>query len=276
MIILRQLGFSRTSKEDKYKIVGGTMIAAGGIGLPKSIKKLKKGIKSSEGELTGRLRRYHNTKSENVDSILKEGLEGKRTLDPDSYANKMLEGLATKDKRPLVYTTTDKEVADQVGTARWLNGHAKNEGKTLELHIPYDNVKNRRVTDNPEQLGLDLDGYVKEMSKKQRKTLEKMGFLSEEEIAQALTNHQMTHMQNYRLIDAKKGPTRIYEGDISPEFIKDSKKYKKLSFKEWKNYIKNNPKRFGKAAKEFVLPVAGATALIGAGAYAYGKGSRNS
>ena len=283
MIILRQRTFSKKHSTDekddkltKNKAIGIGAIGAGVTMTPAAAEELKKGIDSTEGELTGRLKRYHNTKSEYVDSILKEGLKGEKTLDPESYTNKLLGDIASKDKRPLIYTAQNKDTADQIGLARMLTGHAPDSGKTLELHFPYEEAKRKRIFNNPEQLGLNEEDYIKEISKQQKERIKKLTNLSEKEADRAVEELRPLISQNYHIVDAKTGPTRIYEGNISPEYIKQSSKYKKGSLKEWGKYVKNNPKRFGKAAAKYVLPAAGTAALIGTGIHVYNKDKKKS
>lgn len=289
MIILRDKEFSKKkkelSKEDKEKLkkqqikgLVGTGMVVGGINtIDPTVEILKEGINSGEGELTGRVTRFHNTLSDKAEQIMKEGLDGKKTLDPNSYTNKVLDGAATKDGRPLVYTAKDKMTADMIGQSRMITGNAKDAGRTLEINIPYDNIKNRRVLDNPEQLGLSEEKYVKEIKKKTYEKLKARGL--SEETAKAAANSPMTDAQiraNYRAVDAKFGPTRIYEGKIAPEYIKGSKVYRANSMKEWGNYVKNNPGRFIKGAQKYVLPVAGTAVLLGGGSALIANAVKNS
>ena len=289
MIILRDKEFSKKkkelSKEDKEKLkkqqikglVGSGMVYTGINTIDPTVEILKEGINSGEGELTGRVTRFHNTLSDKAEQIMKEGLDGKKTLDPNSYTNKVLDGAATKDGRPLVYTAKDKMTADMIGQSRMITGNAKDAGRTLEINIPYDDIKNRRVLDNPEQLGLSEEKYVKEIKKKTYEKLKARGL--SEETAKAAANSPMTDAQiraNYQAVDAKFGPTRIYEGKIAPEYIKGSKVYRANSLKEWGNYVKNNPGRFIKGAQKYVLPVAGTAVLLGGGSALIANAVKNS
>jgi len=62
--------------------------------------------------------------------------------------------------------------------------------------------------------------------------------------------------------------TKTIQGDIKPEHIKGSKKYIKHTFKEFKNFVKNNPGKFskglGKATAGTVLLAGGALLASGA------------
>lgn len=253
------------------------MVVGGINAIDPTVEILKKGINSGEGELTGRVTRFHNTLSDRAEQIMKEGLDGKKTLDPDSYTNKVLNGVATKDGRPLVYTAKDRMTADMIGASRVMNGNAKDAGRTLEINIPYDDIKNRRVLDNPEQLGLSEEEYVKEIRKRTYEKLKAQGF--NEETAKVAANSPMvgdTIRTNYKSIDARSGPTRIYEGSIAPEYIKGSKVYRANSVKEWGNYVKNNPGRFIKGTQKYVLPVAGTAVLLGGGSALIANSVKNS
>lgn len=62
--------------------------------------------------------------------------------------------------------------------------------------------------------------------------------------------------------------THIFDHDIDPSKIKGSRHFKKRTMDDVKNYIKKNPKRFGKEAAKVVL---GTAAIAGGAAYAYKK-----
>lgn len=286
MIVLRNKEFAINPPKEKKKLskkqlteglVGTGMISTGIGTIKPAVGILKEGINSGEGELTGRVVRFHNTLSDKAERIMKEGLDGNKTLDPNSYTNKVLDGAATKDGRPLVYTAKNKMTADTVGVSRMMNGNARDAGRTLEINIPYDNIKNRRVLDNPEQLGLSEDGYIKEIKKRAYERLKAQG-LSDRTAKSAVDSpmFEANMRANYRAVDAKTGPTRIYEGNIAPEYIKGSKVYKPISIKEWGSYVKNNPKRFIKGARKYALPVAGTAVLLGGGSILTANAIKNS
>lgn len=286
MIVLRNKEFAINPPKEKRKpskkqltegLVGAGMISTGIGTIKPAVRILKEGINSGEGELTGRVVRFHNTLSNKAERIMKEGLDGNKTLDPNSYTNKVLDGAATKDGRPLVYTAKDRHIADVIGRSRQLSGNARDAGKTLEINIPYDNIKNRRVLDNPEQLGLSEDGYIREIKKRAYEKLKAQGL--NDRIAKSAVDSPRFEAKmraNYQAVDAKTGPTRIYEGTIAPEYIKGSKVYKPNSIKEWGSYVKNNPKRFIRGARKYALPVAGTAFLLGGGSILTANAIKNS
>ena len=220
---------SSASSSRAAAVVPGAVLVSAGIG---------GAALDGEGSLSGRVTRFHNTPTKNVESILNNGLDGTKTLDPKSYTNRVLRGAASKDGRPLVYTTRSRILANRVGKARRWNGYDTGNGKTLKIKIPVDVENQRRVLDNPELRGLTKS----EWTRKGKSPL------------------------TYKWLDARDpGLTRIYKDKIESQYIKGSKNYKGISIKEWTNYVKKNPGRFGKGILKYGTPVA-----VGAGLIAYG------
>ena len=253
MVILRNKAFSKSkkklSREDKEDLGAGAI----GLGTIGTTYGVANALQDTNGEITGRLKRYHSTAAK--DKILEEGLDGAKTLDPQSFTNRATGGAATKAGKPLVYVAIDKNGADGVGYTRDRTNLYRTKSKTVQLNIPYDDVKNRRILENPEivehggkeKFIKDLQGGFFPKTKEQA-----------EEIVKALD-----------ATDA--GGTRIYEGKISPKYIKESPKYEANSLKEWARYVKNNPKRFAKGVGKKALPIVGGVGLIGTGAVLMSK-----
>lgn len=233
-------------RDDKKKqIAGGVGVIAGG--------KLLEGA-NKEGNLTGRVTLYHNTKTGLKGKILQEGLKGSKTLDPESYTNQLLGDLAKKDGRELVYTAKKKSMADGVGRYRKMYELDHGTGETLKIKLPYGIYKKNRVLDNPELARIasirenpDTPQFTKDIYKR----LERFGVLK------GLDAHDS-------------GGTRIIEGNIAPEYLVESKKYKRNGMKEWTRYVKENPKHFAKGAGKVAL----GTGLIAGGAYLIGKSKK--
>lgn len=261
MKILRQNSFSKT-KEDRKKeeekekglLVGGGAALAGGTIL----------ATANKNKLTGRVVRYHNTPIENVDSILENGIKASYANNPNSYT-RVIVGGRVEDKTKLdnlVYTSKRKSDANNVGATRaYLSGELGRDpmvfdpkqqrkllkeetlrpkhSKTLEIVLDYEkDVKGNRKIRNPE-----------------------------------LDAKRLTPMKQDVRRSLDEG-THIFDHDIDPSKIKGSRHFKKRTMDDVKNYIKKNPKRFGKEAAKVVL---GTAAIAGGAAYAYKKtkGSKN-
>ena len=213
---------------------------------------------NNEGALTGRVTLYHNAKSDAVKSILEQGLDGKKTLDPNSYTNNCLNGAATKDGRALVYTSKSKGGADNIGRARYLRGDDVNKGKTLKIKMGYDDYLKRRVKDNPELKGKNTKSLYKKYWRDYIK-----GWGGEPNIVNDLEAEYV-----YEQLNAKdNGKCRIFKDKVDRKWIKDSKHYQKNNLKEWASYVKKHPGHFAKGAAK----AAAGTALLGGSAYALTK-----
>lgn len=238
--IINKLFSDKKKKDNILPILGGTVSIGAGVKLLKN---------SDPNKITGRVNLYHATTEKAKESILKEGIKGKYALDPKSSTNIDLDNLGIKDGRKLVYLAKDKDVADTMKLA------IESKGKTpdlVEISIPYDEYKRmKRVYDNPEFGG--TDNY--------KDWLEKSGLEEEfrEEIAER--NGMKDYYDNFSGAKGTPG-TRIIEGDIDSKYIKGSNNYQKFTRKELLNYIKNNPRRFGKEAGKYAL----ASSLIVGGA----------
>lgn len=246
MKILRQVSFSKTKEDRKREeeketikgllVGGGTALAGGEI-----LSKVNK------NRLTGRVVRYHNTPIENVDSILENGIKASYANDPNSYTRTVIGG-AVEDKTKLdnlVYTAKKKYIADRIGVSR-----AYRSGKLTFM----EELEEARRPKHSKTLEIVLD-YEKDIkgSKKIRNP--------ELDIKRSFPLNEGTRS---RLDEG----THIFDHDIDPSKIKDSRHFKKRTMDDVKNYIKKNPKRFGKEAAKVVL---GTAAIAGGAAYAYKK-----
>lgn len=255
MKILRQNSFSKTKEdrkreEEKEKglLVGGGTALAGGAILSKANK----------NKLTGRVVRYHNTPIENVDSILENGIKASYANDPNSYTRTVIGG-RVEDKTKLdnlVYTAKRKNVANSVGASRaYLSG--KLGEKPMFLPGPEQKRKLLKEVLRPKhsktlEIVLDYEKDVKGSKKIRNPELDAIRFLPVDQ-------------DTRRKLDEG---THIFDHDIDPSKIKGSRHFKKRTMDDVKNYIKKNPKRFGKEAAKVVL---GTAAIAGGAAYAYKK-----
>lgn len=211
------------------------------------------------GELTGRMHFYHTTNNKNVDSILEEGLLGSKSLDPNSPSNKELDNVNLKSGKKMVFLSKNREAADKMR-----DYHGRGNSQTLNVNIPYDEYKKMKLVDvNPEFRGAKTfkeyyDRAIRESDMPDNPTMRK-----------AMEEYMKKDLKHYwDTFSGKKGSpgTRIIEGDISPEFIKQSSKYKRNSLSQIGRYIKNNPGRFLKGLGKTSL---GASMVGGGGYLAY-------
>ena len=260
MKILRQNSFSKT-KEDRKKeeekekglLVGGGTALAGGAILSTANK----------NKLTGRVVRYHNTPIENVDSILENGIKASYANDPNSYTRTIIGG-GVEDKTKLdnlVYTAKRKIDANGVGATRAY--HSGKLGRNLMFPGPEQQLKLSKEALRPKhsktlKIVLDYEKDIKGSRKIRNPELDARRFFP---------------LDQYTLRSLDEG-THIFDHDIDPSKIKGSRHFKKRTMDDVKNYIKRNPKRFGKEAAKVVL---GTAAIAGGAAYAYKqtKGSKN-
>ncbi|MDF2841688.1 MAG: hypothetical protein K0R00_114 [Herbinix sp.] len=212
------------------------------------------------GNLTGREKMYHNTHRNNVDSILERGLDASKALDEDNITSQVR--LSKEQQANKVYFGRKKMVADSVGNvyaqreamktnpagwvfsdpieqAKKIQEEAKKR-KTLKASVPSWKLKE---VDNPELRGTrDFSEYLSEVRK----------------LDPNADNIKSLYRMNYNNIGRKN--TAVFEGSVGPEVFKDSKNYKKLGGKEILDYIKNNPKRFGKGMGLSLLGIGGVAA----------------
>lgn len=250
MKILRQNSFSKTKEdrkreEEKEKglLVGGGTALAGGAILSTANK----------NKLTGRVVRYHNTPIENVDSILENGIKASYANDPNSYTRTVIGGrVVDKTKLDnLVYTAKRKTDANNVGATRaYVSGKLGSPGPEQQRKLlkEFFRPKHSKTL----EIVLDYEKDVKGSKKIRNPELDAVRFLPlDQEIQRKLDEG-----------------THIFDHDIDPSKIKGSRHFKKRTMDDVKNYIKKNPKRFGKEVAKVVL---GTAAIAGGAAYAYKK-----
>lgn len=199
---------------------------ASGIGLLSSVDKDK---------LTGRETLYHNTLKENIPSILENGLKSSYSEDPKNITNISLKDIEPDKKKGLVYLAKSKKVADGVGNVREIK--MNKPSKTIKLSINYDDFKNMHKVDNPELRGSKTSEEYWNNRPKSRKLGKKYEDLSNKE--KKLVNKQFKGLDE---------GTIVIKGDVDPKYIKGSESYQPLTIEEFRDYIKNNPSRFGKEA----------------------------
>lgn len=228
MIILRQRKFSI-----RNKIIGGTSLILGGA-LIGTINKNK---------LSGKEIRYHNTSSNNVNSILVNGLKTEYSTDPENLTNKSLKNIPLKDKEGLVYLSKSKDLSDAVGYSRTVkNGldpsMASKYNKTLKLELDYDkDYKKYNFVKNPELRGASSAEEYYNIKRKLKNLPKEWKDLTKSE-------KQIWKKAFYGLNNV----TETIKNDIPSSKFIGGKGYKSRTVKDTLDYIKNNPYRFGKEA----------------------------
>ena len=267
MIIKRSKLFS----DKKDKAIGAGTIGVGGALLAKTRK----------GHLTGKVTRYHDTNTENVKNILKEGLKAKKANDPNNFTNLLLDDVAPDKKRDLIYTAKKRSGAFTVGTTRTgetilnpdlkikdklniLRGKAKSH-KVLKLEFDYDKLKDSPRIVNPELRGAkNYKEFAHDTIKKRYKNMGYNDKMIEDELKKIPKSQIDKAAKGYKKsFNILNKDTHIFKGDISPSNIVGGKGYHKRTIGQVASYIKKNPKRFGKEAAK---GLAGA-ALIGYGVH---------
>lgn len=198
--------------------------------------------------LNGTVTRFHNTDKKNVKDIMQNGILAKFSEDPNNITNKVVDDVDMAKKKGLVYTSKDRNLASGVGKQRHNLHLADNNGKNLKLKFNYDDISKLARIENPELRGMTKEQYINSRMNDLRL------FLIPEHQRRAVLAQEYDYFKN---------GTHIFRGDISPEHIVGSKKYKsQIDWKRWKDYVKKHPKRF---AKGVGLSLAGLTGLAGAG-----------
>lgn len=230
-------------ENDKKKAVA---LGATGTGVGATI--IKKTY--DKGNLTGRETLFHGTSRDRAKKIKETGLLSKFTGGEGGNAEILKKTDRDIYEKSLgkVYLTPDKRIA-RMFAGQTERGGAANLGPQDMLNIqlkvenPFDNsgvVKVKaptwkmKVVPNPEARG-SFENFLKSQGIDKSK-------LGKEE-RQALKSTYDTYSKG----------TRAIEGDIATRYIKGSKDYRRTSAKEFKEFVKANPKRFAKGV--------GATAL---------------
>lgn len=273
MIILRKLFSSNkqqkklSKKEKEEKKNRDQMLAAGGLGGGGLILS-----KTKPGRLTGKVVRYHDAPIEVIDKIKEEGLKAKYAENPNNITNKVLQDVPMEQKKGLVYTAKNKKAAFGVGIQRarlddkfddkpiWgplkeqLTGRSKHH-KVLKLEFDYDDdIKGKPKIENPELRGAK---NPKDFWNTRKKNASLGAIFTPEYDDLTPVQKKVAEMEFKTLND----DTHVFKGDIDSKHIVGGKGYKKRTMKQVMNYIKKNPKRFGKEAAK----VAAGLAAVGYG-----------
>jgi len=241
-------------ENDKKKAVA---LGATGTGVGATI--IKKTY--DKGNLTGRETLFHGTSKERAKKIKETGLLSKFTGGEGGNTEilKILDEDIYKKSLGKVYLTPNKRVG------RMFAGQTE-RGGVINLS-PRDMEDVLRKASNP----FNNSGVVKVKAPTWKMNVvpnpEAMGSYENYLKAHGINKSDLSKLQ--RLVTKSQHnilsrDTKVIEGDIATKYIKGSKDYRRTSAKEFKEFVKANPKRFAKGV--------GATALgVGiAGASLYG------
>lgn len=210
---------------------------------------------------TGLERKYHGTAAQNVDGILSKGILSSRAGAGAGSQRAMEAGaLKQEDLDGTVYLGNKKNIsanfAKQEGIRNlgfesgnpieWLGQRfsegelnkipsdlkeIKRGGKILNVNIPYEELKNMDLIDNPELKGMNREEFSQYFAE-----------------ASGQPDNPAFIQMGGKAHDALGNDTTTVRGDIDPRFIKGSEHYQRYGLRDMANYIKNNPGHFGKGA----------------------------
>lgn len=241
-------------ENDKEKAVA---LGAAGTGVGATI--IKKTY--DRGNLTGRETLFHGTSKERAKKIKETGLLSKFTGSEGGNTGilKQLKNDIYEKSLGKVYLTPKKSLA------RMYAGQTERGG--IANLSPQDMAEILQKTNNP----FDNSGVVKVKAPTWKMNVvpnpEAMGSYENYLKAHGINKSDLNKLQRLALKSQHNmlsRDTKVIEGDIATKYIKGSKDYRRASAKEFKEFVKANPKRFAKGV--------GATALgVGiAGASLYG------
>ena len=231
-------------KKKLAKIVAGSGLLYGGY----------KTVKKNKSKITGLENFYHSADQGVIDSIKKEGIKAKFAEDPGNLTNTVLGNTIDKSKlKGKVYLGRRKSVADGVGYSRDMNyklGRINNKNyigksKTLKVNIPFEELKKLNEVDNPELGGAkNTKEYARRIWKNAYKNAPGEAESIKEMFGKKGRNAFARILAESGYKDLSRDGTAVFENDIDSKFIKGSKNYEKYGLDKFKEYVKNNPKRF--------------------------------
>lgn len=228
-----------------------------------------------KGNLTGRERVYHNTDRKNIRSIKSRGILASKALDPKNLTHSASgDFLTDEDMEGLTYVARKRTPALGVAIATGNRKIANPESeyhkdpvgaymsrKTVKADIP---VWKMETTDNPELGGASNQHELKKVldERWRRRADDRYGNSIANKVIISPTLSLSARLSSSSIYN-QLGPkgTYVVKGDIKPEYIRGSKKYKGADIDEIKDFAKSNPERF---ATGVGASIAGA-ALVGSG-----------
>lgn len=234
------------------KIPIGAATALSGVALAKK--------QFDDGNITGREKVYHNTNKKNVASILENGLLASKALDKNNLTHSASgDFLTDEDMEGLTYVARKRSPAIGVMLASAnrdaANPDSKNyknkagaimDRKTLVADLP---VWKMKTVDNPELQGASNSRELEKILKDRwhRRIDKNYGDSISTRLIRKPGSAVSAKVLRGSIYD-QLGPngTHVVKGDISPKYIRGSKKYKKADKDEIKEFIKSNPDKFKK------------------------------
>lgn len=222
------------------------------------------------GNLTGRERVYHNTDRENVESIKENGIMSAKALDPNNLTHSASgDFLTDDDMRGLTYVARKRSpaigVAIASGNRKISNPESDYYKDALGAYLSRKTVKadipswKMEMVDNPELGGAKNQHELKKVlsNRWRQRADKKYGNSIANKIVISPALSISANLSGSSIYD-QLGPKGTYtvKGDISPEYIVGSDKYKLPNKDELTEYVKANKNRF---ATGVGLSLAGAT-----------------
>ena len=219
----------------------------------------------NRGRLTGRERFYHGVDPDMKEQVLREGIHkgtsGTSRGNSVLYKNKIFTSFQSAGKKSPIEL-------DDMGapTGESLKNYIKN--------FPFFSNKGRVTVDLPTGKFKKVKNIAKTLSPddfhaKLKKAMDEARAFAKKH--QGIDMPEHTRANSNALQKMMRIPTTI-EGQIPPEYIKGSSKYRRAGFGEIKDFIKNNK---AKALRGYLTAGAGA-AMAGAGLYDLFRGNKES
>lgn len=234
----------------------------------------------NNGNLTGREKVYHNTNKKNVDSIKANGLLASKALDSNNLTHSASgDFLSDEDMAGLTYVARKRTPAIGVMLASAnrdaANPESKNyrnefkaiaDRKTLVADIP---IWKMQTVANPELQGANNAKELEKILKNRwhQRIDKNYGDSLSTRLVRKPGSSVSAKILKGSIYD-QLGPkgTHVIKGDVSPEYIRGSEKYRKADIDEIKEYIQANPDKFKrgvlKAGVGSAISAAGVASLI--------------
>lgn len=214
------------------------------------------------GNLTGRERVYHNTDRENVESIKRNGILSAKALDPNNLTHSASgDFLTDEDMAGLTYVARKRSpalgVAIATGNRKINNPESEYYKDPLGAYLSRKTVKadipswKMEMVDNPELGGAKNQHELKKVlsNRWRQRADKKYGNSIANKIIISPALSISANLSGSSIYD-QLGPKGTYtvKGDINPEYIVGSDKYKLPDKEELSAYINANKNRFAAGA----------------------------
>lgn len=203
------------------------------------------------GSLTGRETVYHTTKAKNVKSIKAKGLQHIFSTDPSNITNMALQDVPMDLKKGKVYMARSKTMGRIMRPQGRLVGTPL---ETLKLRIPLADVA-RHETVNPELRGATSKGQFRQRAFRAIYRNRPDWASTMDDSGPIIKN--LTYRSGgigYSLYSKKS--TLTYQGNVGPENVVGSAKYKATTLQDIFSHVKTRPGMFAKGVARTALGAA--------------------